>query len=50
MNTIAEGGGNVTKYNFRKFDGYDFSSMNEFMNYEDTVKRYHVDPSVAGTF
>jgi carboxypeptidase C (cathepsin A) len=50
MNTITSGGGNVNVYNFRDFGNYDFSNVDEFMNYQETCTRYNVDPSVCGSY
>lgn len=50
MDLITSYGGGLNVYNFREFGDYDFSPMIKFMNDEDTIKRYNVDPSVAGQF
>lgn len=50
MDLITSYGGNLNVYNFRDFGDYDFSPMITFMNDASTVKRYNVDPSVAGQF
>jgi len=50
MDGICSYGGDLNVYNFRDFGDYDFSSMVTFFNDADTVRRYNVDPSVAGQF
>jgi vitellogenic carboxypeptidase-like protein len=50
MDNIVTFGGDLNVYNFRNFGEYDFSSIVKFFNDADTVKRYNVDPSVAGHF
>jgi len=50
MDNIVTYGGDLNVYNFRQFGSYDFSSIVKFFNDADTVKRYNVDPSVAGHF
>jgi len=50
MDGICSYGGDLNVYNFRNFGDYDFSSLVKFFNDADTVKRYNVDPSVAGQY
>ena len=50
MDAITSYGGGLNVYNFRDFGDYDFSNLVTFFNDADTVKRYNVDPSVAGHF